>query len=669
MDTQLNPAQRAAVSYIDGPSLVLAGAGSGKTRVITEKIAWLIAQKHASADQIVAVTFTNKAAREMRDRASKLLQHLNKKDLQISTFHALGLKILRQHYEAAGLRAGFTIADKQDATLIIRELLQTDMQRPDKEWLEGVQRQISWWKNCGFNGDQCIAEAQIGPVQAAAASIFSEYQQRLQACNQVDLDDLLVLPVQLLTDQSNIRQQYQLQIRFLLVDEYQDTNGAQYQLVKLLVGDGRGLTVVGDDDQSIYAWRGAQPENLLTLKQDYHDLKIIKLEQNYRSLNRILQTANQLISNNPRPFEKQLWSDFGIGDPIQVVVANEGEHEAERIASQILHHRFQARSNFCDYAVLYRGNHQARVFEQKFRELHIPYHLSGGMSFFDSTEIRDLMAYLRLLINSDDDNAFLRAVSSPRRGVGSATLEKIADYSASNNLSLYSAAQQQSCLINLSTRAAAGLRLLATQIDSAQQCAESTSLATAVAELLDAIDYQAWLVRQSDTPIESDQRWGNIQELIDWLTRMQRNEPSATAADLISSLSLYDMLDREQDEVGERVSLMTLHAAKGLEFNNVFIVGLEEGILPHHSSEDDSKLEEERRLLYVGITRAQQRLTLSWARRRKKWGQFEESQPSRFFDELPAQHLQWLDQRGATDPDQRQQLGDAYLAQMKEILQ
>ncbi|MDH5453969.1 MAG: UvrD-helicase domain-containing protein, partial [Paracoccaceae bacterium] len=403
----LNPRQREAVRHLDGPLLVLAGAGSGKTRVITAKIAHLIEHAGVSARHITAVTFTNKAAREMKGRVGRLLGADAGRGLSISTFHTLGLNILRRELSAAGLRAGFSIFDEQDVEQLLRELSKKN--EADKDTLQRARRQISAWKNDLIDPEAAMARAD-SDFDAFHAALYAAYQRALRVYNAVDFDDLILLPVSLLRTAPELRERWQNRIRYLLVDEYQDTNGAQYELVKLLAGVRAALTVVGDDDQSIYAWRGARPENLVRLREDFPRLHVIKLEQNYRSTGRILHAANTLIANNEHVFEKKLWSQLGPGDPLRVVNCRDEEDEAERVVSEIIQHRFNASAPYSSFAILYRGNHQARPFEKALRTQNIPYFLSGGTSFFARSEVKDVVAYLRLLVNPDDDSAFLRVI-------------------------------------------------------------------------------------------------------------------------------------------------------------------------------------------------------------------------------------------------------------------
>jgi len=678
----LNPRQKEAVRYIDGPLLVLAGAGSGKTTVITRKIAWLIQECGISPARIAAVTFTNKAAREMRIRVSDLRKGTDAKGLSISTFHTLGLTILRKELAASGYKPGFSIHDSEDSHNLIRESLRGNKGVTP----ESVQWQISAWKNALLTPEQAAAGSNGDTLLATAARVYAEYQRSLKAFNALDFDDLILQPVHVLRDHPEVRTRWQQQVRYLLVDEYQDTNAGQYELVKLLVGDGGALTVVGDDDQSVYAWRGARPENLHQLKDDYASLKVIKLEQNYRCTGRILKAANTLIANNPHLFEKRLWSEHGFGNPVKVLACRDDEHEAERVVSELMHHKFLHNTDHRDYAILYRGNHQARQFERVLREQRIPYYLSGGLSFFERTEVRDIMAYLKLLANPDNDSAFLRVVNTPRREIGAATLEKLSAYAQGRNISLFAASFEMGLAQHLGDRQLASLKRFCVWLSDLADCAKEEEPATVLRSLLSDIAYEAWLKETCDNLDAAEKRMENVLELTGWLTRLakqeQEDEPS-TFAELVARLSLIGMLDNEDDESqSDQVSLMTLHAAKGLEFPHVFIVGMEEGLLPHRASIEagaergtvptatntDSAIEEERRLAYVGITRAKKSLTFTYAKQRKRYGEVVQCEPSRFLNELPADDLQWEGKGGNLHPEQKQERGAAHVAHLRNLL-
>jgi len=660
----LNPAQRAAVKETDAPLLVLAGAGSGKTRVITAKIAHLVRHRGLSPRGIFAVTFTNKAAREMKARASSLLSREEGRGLTVSTFHTLGLNLLRQELKSVGLKAGFSIFDAQDSATLIREL--THKESPGEA--EPIRWQISRWKN-----DLCLPEEAVSraenDLELAAAKVYAAYQRSLAAYNAVDFDDLILRPVRLFEDDPEARERWQNRVRHLLVDEYQDTNACQYRLMRLLVGVDGGLTAVGDDDQSIYAWRGARPENIEQLSKDFPRLQVIKLEQNYRSTGRILQTANHLIANNPHLYEKKLWSALGAGELLRILPCKSAEDESAKVVSEIIRRHFQERCDYRDFAILYRGNHQARAFERWLREQNVPYKLSGGTSFFERQEIKDAMGYLRLLVNPDDDAAFLRVVNIPRRGIGPSTLEALGQYAQGRGIGLLAAAGEFGLEQHLSARALGALRRFTDWVEElARRAADPEADPVGLTRrVLDDIQYLAWLEETYDDPKAASRRMDNVNELVDWLGRLRADEPDRSLADLVSHMSLMDILERNNEEQDlDAVNLMTLHAAKGLEFPHVFLVGMEEELLPHRSSIEADTVEEERRLAYVGITRAQRSLLITYAEKRKRYGEEIDCEPSRFLEELPAEHIEW--RREPANREETRDLGRAHLASLKALL-
>ncbi|MES2822449.1 MAG: DNA helicase Rep [Pseudomonadota bacterium] len=646
--TQLNARQNEAVLYIDGPCLVLAGAGSGKTSVITRKIAYLIQQCDIPARHIAALTFTNKAAREMKERVGNLVKGSAAKGLTVSTFHNLGLNIIRREYKSLGFKPGFSIFDAEDARSLLKELMMKDGDL-DKDHLNLVQSQISNWKNDLVTPQRALEIVQSAvnqnPAEQTIALVYQQYNQALRAYNAVDFDDLILIPVDLFQQHSEILMRWQRKIRYLLVDEYQDTNSSQYLLVKLLVGNRATLTVVGDDDQSIYAWRGARPENLLQLKQDYPQLKIIKLEQNYRSTSRILRVANHLIANNPHEFDKALWSEMGLGDLIRVLRCSNEDAEAERVATEILTQRMSKQNKFRDYAVLYRGNHQSRLLEMKLQQHQIPYKISGGSSFFAKTEIKDVMGYLRLLVNPDDDNAFLRVINTPRRHIGTSTLEALGGYASQREISLFAAIEEVGLASHIAEKNLDRLLRFAHWLKQVSVNCVTGDPVAAVREMVEDIDYVGWLHQNSPSSKAAEKRVDNVFYLIDSLqkslNKTAEDEEEPRIEDAIAKLVLRDLLERQEEEdLSDQVQLMTLHASKGLEFPHVFIVGMEEDLLPHRNSIDANNIEEERRLTYVGITRAQRTLTMTLAGKRKQFGEYSETVPSRFLDELPVEDVE-----------------------------
>ncbi len=665
---KLNPHQHEAMSYISGPLLVLAGAGSGKTRVITSKIAYLIEKCGVSPRNITAVTFTNKASREMKSRVDSLLKGVDTRGLSISTFHTLGLNILRRECKLMGYRPGFSIYDAQDAETLLKELLRKAANGEDDTARNSLW-QISSWKNDQRSPEQAFSHAQ-NETETKTALLYAQYQRAMLAYNAVDFDDLILLPVQLLRQHPEALERWQHRIRHMLVDEYQDTNTCQYELVRLLVGQHTPFTAVGDDDQSIYAWRGARPENLGRLKEDFPHLKVVKLEQNYRSSGRILRSANLLIKNNPHVFEKKLWSELGLGDPIRIIECKNEEHEAQKVVSEILHHRFTKATKHGDYAILYRGNHQARIFEKILRENSIPYFLSGGTSFFSRTEIKDVMAYLRLLANPDDDAAFLRIVNIPRREIGPSTLEKLSGYAHERQTTLLQACGEFGLEQVLSKRAQEKLTAFSQWISHFHQRAENDNPASVAQDLIQEAAYENWLCETSSSDRVAERRMENVTDLIKWLDTLSKgSHKGKTLAEIVNHLTLMDILEnQDNEEENDQVHLLTLHSAKGLEFPHVFLVGMEEELLPHRSSIEDDNIEEERRLAYVGITRAQRTLTITFAAKRKQFGELVRCEPSRFLSELPEEDIIWVGRDNQLSQEEKQERGTAHLANLRAIL-
>ncbi|MBD8532032.1 MULTISPECIES: UvrD-helicase domain-containing protein [unclassified Massilia] len=645
----LNGPQSEAALYLDGPCLVLAGAGSGKTRVITQKIAYMIEDRGYDPRTIAALTFTNKAALEMQERIAKLLkQPKQAKQLTVSTFHSLGVKILRQEAAGVGLKDRFSIMDSDDCYTIVSDLGLTT----DKQEIRRIQNAISLWKNGLVDPEDAIREAK-DEDEAQAGRIYRSYVATLAAYQAVDFDDLIRLPVELFRNNEPIRDRWQRKLRYLLMDEYQDTNTCQYELVKLLVtglGKKPMFTAVGDDDQAIYAWRGASVENIKTLQTDFPDLRVIKLEQNYRSTTRILQAANAVIGNNPKLFEKSLWSEHGLGEPIKVLGMQSDEQEADQVAIMISSDHFQRKNKWTDYAILYRGNHQARIIEQALRKERIPYTISGGQSFFDKAEIKDIIAYLRLIANEGDDPAFIRAVTTPKRGVGMATLEVLGEFSKQWNCSLFEAALKGGIEGKLADRQLHPLRDFCHFINDLESRASrpgpsgsGENAAEVLDDMMKEMNYEHYLYENFDDRA-AQAKWQNVMEFTNWLKERGNGGRDGTGEEknlleLTQMVALMSMLEG-QDEEQDAVRMSTLHASKGLEYPHVFLVGVEEGILPHKGDPDDpiekiaARIQEERRLMYVGITRAQRTLHVSWCKKRKRAGELVHCDPSRFIKEM-----------------------------------
>ncbi|OGB68161.1 MAG: ATP-dependent DNA helicase Rep, partial [Burkholderiales bacterium RIFOXYC12_FULL_60_6] len=675
--TGLNLAQQEAVNFMHGPCLVLAGAGSGKTRVITHKIGRLI-QSGVAAKNIFAITFTNKAATEMRERARGLIGRAAK-DAVICTFHALGVRLLREDGAALGLKPQFSILDSDDVNSILKDAGGSVDAATARSW----QWTISLWKNQGLNA--AAATAQAGnDNERIIARVMAHYEERLTAYQSVDFDDLISLPLKLLQNHESVRQKWQTQVGHILVDEYQDTNATQYELLKLLVG-GKDpaqarFTAVGDDDQSIYGWRGATLDNLKKLPIDFPALKVIKLEQNYRSTGAILRAANNVIGPNPKLYPKNLWSDLGEGEPVRVVDADTEEHEAERTVARIqslrasgLNQAGQQFKEFRDFAVLYRANHQAKTFEKALRKAQIPYKVSGGTSFFDRAEIKDLCAWFRLWINNNDDPAFLRAVTTPKRGIGHQTLGHLGDFATKYRVSMFEALFSSSLGAVISGKALGTLHEFGREINDLEFRARHTlgaeAAKTFLLDWLKDIDFEKYLLDGEDSEKVAAARWSNVLDFCDWMSGRCGGQIDDAAGvsmagevksllEVAQTVSLLSTIsERETDQ--NVVTLSTLHAAKGLEWPHVMLVGVTEGMLPFklRDNPDDlpagnassalraaaqeaasetltTHLQEERRLMYVGITRAQRSLAVSWTRKRKKGREMIAAQPSRFIAEM-----------------------------------
>ena len=655
----LNPQQRTAVLHTDGPTLVLAGAGSGKTRVIIEKIAHLIQCNRYPARRIAAITFTNKSAKEMRQRIKKRIGSQAIEDLTVSTFHALGLKFLQIDYEAAGLKRGFSVFDKSDTIYLIKEILSY----ATPEIIQNAHAKISQAKNSGLTPDDMLRAART-PLEKQNADIFFRYQSRLAAFNAVDFDDLLCLPVKVLAADANILSAWRERIGYLLIDEYQDTNHVQYQLLKYLAGPAAHFTCVGDDDQSIYGWRGANPENIALLCKEYHNLKLIKLEQNYRCPNRILRASNALIAKNSHLHSKSLWSDRDDGARIRIWECRDNHHEAEKVAAEILYLSQTKQACWQDFSILFRSNFQSKPLEKALQLLSIPYHLTGGTAFLDYQEIKDVLAWLRLVTNPHDDLSFLRAVQSPKRDIGVASIAKIAEMASSHGLPLLRAAESISVLKKLSPRVANSLRNFTDLIAALRQQSRHLAPAEMVQRVIDDAGIIEQLRRQAKNNSSFERSKSHLDDLSAWFEASSRSRP---VSDLTAQLMLLSRDDK--DNTSNQVRLMSLHASKGLEFPFVFIVGCEDGQIPHQVSIDQGQIEEERRLFYVGMTRAKEKLWLSYSQSSQKFNDVLHRQPSRFLDELPHDELERDGADPAADAHQRRVRSQSHIAMIADYLE
>lgn len=653
---KLNDQQQAAVEYMGGPLFVLAGAGSGKTRVITEKIAFLITQAGYRPHSIAAITFTNKAAKEMQERVSARLGRDDTRGLTVCTFHSLGMRILREEAEHAGYKKNFSILDASDSAKIIAELLGSSGREP----VFKAQHQISLWKNSLLTPDSAF-QAASDEWERQTAQVYASYQAMLENYQAADFDDLIRLPTALLRQDSTIRIKWQNHLRYLLIDECQDTNACQYAMMRALAGLEGRFTAVGDDDQSIYAWRGADMENLRRLQEDYPALKVIKLEQNYRSTARILKAANRVIANNPKLFPKMLWSQLGEGEAVRVAACQSEQHEAEYIVGQIARNKMVYGANYADFAILYRGNHQARVFEEALRSARIPYQISGGQSFFDKAEIKDVLCYMRLFANPNDDPAFLRAATAPKRGIGDTTLGKLNAYAKQNACSLFQAAQSMGALGELGNKSREAVQQFVMLVQDYRRRAENEDAGSVIQNLLAEIQFEAYLAGLDDNTRTGEIRWKNVQELAAWLARKGEAD-GKNLIELSQTIALITLLEGRDDDEIDAVKLSTLHASKGLEYPFVYLAGCEEGLFPHADSVEAGALEEERRLMYVGITRAKHHLTLTHCVKRKRQGSFIFPEPSRFIAEMPQEDLEILGRKGGaplvSKEEGRRMLGD-----------
>lgn len=668
---QLNPAQMEAVNYTSGPCLVLAGAGSGKTRVIITKIVHLINHKIATPDQILAVTFTNKAALEMRERIAKEVPSEVAAEITISTFHSLGRLILKENAKLLKLGRNFSIFDENDTQKVIKQILDSDYQNlkdsGSYEYIQSICHRISMWK-----GELKTAKAlQSEPGHdAIMVDIYQKYIDYLRSCNAVDFDDLIFLPTRLLLLSEQVRKTYQERFKYILVDEYQDTNQTQYYLLMCLVATNQRFTVVGDDDQSIYSWRGARPENIKQLTLDFPNLKVIKLEENYRSTSRILRCANHIIANNPHIFEKTLYSSISDGEKIMVKYAGTSEESCEWVAAQILGHQFDHKTKWSDYAILYRSNSQSRDMEKAMLSAHIPCKVTGDTSFFSRMEVKDILAWCRLLTNPHDDVALLRVINVPQRGIGAKTLKTLTDLSHEFNCTLFQCAcsQELAAMLNKSQyEAITGFlaliqrfRLLLSQRKDVEVCKE----------LVTAIGYDNYLkVENKETAYEWKLK--NVNTLLGWIEELVNGEKGEVLSfgDAVERLGLREMMDKQdKDDDDNVVQLMTLHASKGLEFPYVFLIGMEEGILPHRTSIDENNIEEERRLAYVGVTRAKKELTLVVAHERKRAGAMVVQEESRFIKEMPQSDLMYIDAPDKDPTKTKERIGQNISRAISEIL-
>ena len=642
----LNPQQQEAVRQTEGPALILAGAGSGKTRVITRRIAYLLAEGFAEPESILALTFTNKAAEEMRTRIAELVGANVAARIVLSTFHSFCLRVLRAECDHIGYRRNFTVSTESDTRSMVRRMLDDIADVKESFNPAIVLERISMVKsgkvslpnNGSKYGEQKESATDV-KYSKWLPDFYERYQSALRAANTMDFDDLLVLALKLWQEHPRVLARYRKQFRYVMVDEYQDTNRTQYELLSALVATHRNLCVVGDDDQSIYAWRGAGIENILDFEREFREAKVIRLEQNYRSTTTILDAANSVIVNNRERRAKKLWSDLGRGRALDWIVTGNDEHEAKEVVNWLRHILQKSGAGFGDFALLYRSNLQSRPLEIAFRQAGIPYEVYGGQDFFERSEVRDVVAYLRTIANPRDEAAFLRIVNVPRRGIGDVTLHEVHELCREKSLTLGKGLAEALARGKVSAQAEEGIRAyLAVLSEFRRRFRECGGrLAETLGFLLDRIGYRAELIRTSKTPEHASVRWANVEAVVTAMGDYERSTPTPSLREFLdrSSLDSSDFKGRGRERRKDAVSLMTIHSAKGLEFPFVFVMGIEEGLLPHDRSMDERSVEEERRLFYVALTRGQRHVSLFEALSRVRHGRERMTATSRFAKEIP----------------------------------
>jgi len=624
----LNPTQLDAVEHTEGPLLILAGAGSGKTRVLTHRVAYILDRGLAAPEEVLAITFTNKAAQEMKDRVA-LLVGPDSRRMWVSTFHAFCARLLRVHAEKLGYKREFTIYDGADQVRLVKRCIVELGKDPKRFNPRSFQSQISAAKNVLMTPEDYLRSTE-GYIAENVAEVYDLYQRRLYESNAMDFDDLIMQTVALLEIFPELRERYQTRFKYIHVDEYQDTNHAQYRLVNILAAAHRNLCVVGDDDQSVYSWRGADIRNILDFERDYPEAKVVKLEQNYRSTQTILDAANAVVANNASRKAKELWTAGPEGERIRIFTASDEYAEARFMVSEIVR-LIGAGARPADVAVFYRTNAQSRALEDVLVREGVPYQVVGGVRFYERAEIKDAMAYLAVISNPSDSGALERIINVPKRGLGATSVARLQEHAHRNGISLYEALAEAE-RVDLTGAARRACRAVRDLFEGWRVAAQEVPPAELIAAVLDESGYRAELVVENT--VESESRLENLEELINAAREFERVEPEPTLAGFLQEQALYSEQDALSGE-GGRVALMTLHNAKGLEFDHVFVVGMEEGTFPHARSLDEQNLEEERRLAYVGITRAKRSLTLSYAKLRSNWGAREYQMPSRFLAEIP----------------------------------
>lgn len=696
LDT-LNEAQKTAVLHTEGPLLILAGAGSGKTTTMAHRIAYLMSVKHVPPTGILGLSFTRKAAKELKERVEGLAKktHTKTKGMTVGTFHSFCVRILKAHADRLGYQVPFSILDSNDQLELIRELLKKLKIDEKKFEAETVRFEISQAKNRFLEPDQAYSYFESRKnlpylYVDALQSIYEQYIDRLKTLNAFDFDDLIFQTAKLLKNNLDVRESLQNKLLYIMVDEYQDTNPAQFELLRLIINSKSNLCVVGDDDQSIYAWRGAEPKLILEFQKYYPTAKCITLDQNYRSTQSILDSANRVIEKNTERFDKKLWSDQGEGEPLIEIVVHDDRTEGEVVGDEILKRMHDPRFSrtWSDFAILFRSNTQSRIFEESMRLRRIPYQIVGGMSFLDRKEVKDVLSYLRFIVNPHQDLALRRAICWPARGIGKASIQLLSDFALQNGVSFYTACETETITAQLPTKARTALQgfmnLLKNEREQFLNILKDSQSIQSFRELLsqtllktfERLEFKTHIFDEEDDPIIAQRKWDNIAELSNALGQMQWEDPQPAdglqgLSQFVETMTLDPSQDDESEDTRAQVTLMTLHSAKGLEFSIVFLVGVEEGYLPHQRTIDmGQEISEERRLCYVGMTRAKKELILTRAKDRIRYGKKVPRAPSRFLLDIPP-HLKLLQDESnpANLPELHQDNVKGFLASIREKLE
>lgn len=664
---RLNPEQHEAVHHTEGPLLLLAGAGSGKTHVITSRIVHLLKKRGVPAESMLAVTFTNKAATEMKERVSAAVGKASS-GMAISTFHSFGVTLLRRDIRRMGYKPNFSIYTESDQAGVLRQAMRNLELDPKQFNPDIIRWRISLAKNRLIHPEGYAAN-QNDPLDSATAVVYPRYQKLLRAFNAIDFDDIIMLSVRLLESEEDVKNHWQQRFRYIMVDEYQDTNSSQFRLISILAQQHGNLCVVGDDDQSIYGWRGAEIKNILEFEKSHTGCKVIKLEQNYRSTGNILAAANAVIRNNRTRSEKALWTSSGSGEKISLIIAQDEDEEARLVIERIQMAQYEGRLPWSDFAILYRSNAQSRCFEESLRSEGIPYILVGGMKFFERKEVKDTLAYLAIIANPNDEASLVRIMNFPRRGIGENTMLRLNQWSMESGRNLFEAMGRVGEINGISESAKRSVVTLHDMLRQEIASFKPAAMAGQATALFKRLGIHEELYRTLGDHGQAKKRIENIEQLVNALASFEERHPSAGLSAFLERISLTEDSRRNADDdgkgEGDAVTLMSLHSSKGLEFPHLFMVGLEEGLLPHHrSADEDPEVSEERRLCYVGITRAREKLTISRCLTRRKFGNREERLPSRFLVEIPPE---LIDSDGITNSQEGvKDMGAEFFSRMFE---